>query len=67
MARLVPDAISTSIILLAFLFLAALGIGNTLTATLDAYYRGLWVLLRSLIFALLWFVLGVFAFTFLPS
>ncbi len=45
MARLVPDAISTSIILLGFLFLSALMLGNTLTATLDAYYRGLWMLL----------------------
>lgn len=44
-ARLVPDAISTSILLLAFLVLAALKMGNTLTATLDAYYRGLWMLL----------------------
>lgn len=45
MARLVPDAISTSIFLLAFLFVVALTIGNTLSATLDAYYRGLWMLL----------------------
>lgn len=45
MAKLVPDAISTSIFLLIFLFFAALAIGNTLTATLDAYYRGLWMLL----------------------
>ncbi len=45
MAGLVPDAISTSVFLLAFLFLAALMMGNTLTATLDAYYRGLWMLL----------------------
>ena len=44
-ARLVPDAISTSILLRAFLVLAALKMGNTLTATLDAYYRGLWMLL----------------------
>jgi short-chain fatty acids transporter len=43
--RLVPDAISTSIVLLALLFVLALAIGNSLTATLDAYYRGLWMLL----------------------
>ncbi len=45
MARLVPDAITSSIFLLAFLFVVALVIGNTVTTTLDAYYRGLWMLL----------------------
>ena len=45
MARLVPDAISTSVLLLALLVLAALMLGNTITTTLDAYYRGLWMLL----------------------
>src|SRR5258708_16891937 len=41
--QLAPDAITTSIVLL--LGLAALAIGNTPSATMDAYYRGLWMLL----------------------
>jgi short-chain fatty acids transporter len=45
MGRLVPDAITTSIFMLVALFIVALAIGNTLTATMDAYYRGLWMLL----------------------
>jgi short-chain fatty acids transporter len=45
MGRIVPDAVTTSIILLAGLFIAALAMGNTVTATMDAYYRGLWMLL----------------------
>lgn len=45
MERLVPDAITTSILLLIVLFLLALGIGTPLAETTDAYYRGLWNLL----------------------
>ena len=45
MARLVPDAISTVAIMLVILFIIALALGNTFTATLDAWYRGLWMLL----------------------
>jgi short-chain fatty acids transporter len=45
MGRVVPDAISTSIFMLVAIFITALLIGNTLTATMDAYYRGLWMLL----------------------
>lgn len=46
MERIVPDAITTSIVLLVMLFGASLGLGAGLTATLDAYYRGLWMLLQ---------------------
>jgi short-chain fatty acids transporter len=46
MERIVPDAITTSIVLLVMLFGASLGLGAGMTATLDAYYRGLWMLLQ---------------------
>ena len=46
MERIVPDAITTSIILLIILFGLSLGVGTGLTATMDAYYRGLWMLLQ---------------------
>ena len=42
MARFVPDAISTVAIMVVILFVLALALGN---ATLDAWYRGLWMLL----------------------
>jgi len=45
MERVVPDAISTSIILMIALVALALGIGTPLSTTVDAYYRGLWSLL----------------------
>jgi short-chain fatty acids transporter len=45
MERVVPDAITTSIVLMILLVILALGIGTPVTATLDAYYRGLWNLL----------------------
>jgi short-chain fatty acids transporter len=45
MGRIVPDAISTSIFLLFILFLSSLFLGNSFTTTMDAYYRGLWLLL----------------------
>lgn len=45
MGRLVPDAITASIFLLVFLFGLALVLGNTVTTTMDAYYKGLWMLL----------------------
>ena len=41
----VPDAISASVILLAVVVAAALAIGNPATTVVDAYYRGLWMLL----------------------
>jgi len=45
MERVVPDAITTSIILMVVLVALALGIGTPLSDTVDAYYRGLWNLL----------------------
>jgi short-chain fatty acids transporter len=45
MERIVPDAITTSILLLVVLVALSLGIGTSFTSTLDAYYRGLWNLL----------------------
>lgn len=45
MARWVPDALSTAVFMLVVLVLAALALGNSLTTTLDAWYRGLWMLL----------------------
>jgi short-chain fatty acids transporter len=44
-SRLVPDAISSSVLLLVLLVIVALMLGNTFTTTLDAYYKGLWMLL----------------------
>ena len=46
MERVVPDAITTSIILLVLLFGLSLTLGTGLTASMDAYYRGLWMLLQ---------------------
>ena len=45
MERLVPDAITTAILLLVILFLASLAIGTPLAMVFDAYYQGLWSLL----------------------
>ncbi len=45
MQRVVPDAITTSILLMIVLFLLSLALGAGVTVTLDAYYRGLWNLL----------------------
>src|SRR6266487_3800417 len=39
--RIIPDALSTSIFLLVFVFGVALAMGDTVGATIDAYYRGL--------------------------
>ncbi|MBI2421338.1 MAG: short-chain fatty acid transporter [Candidatus Hydrogenedentes bacterium] len=43
--RLVPDAFTTAIVLMVILAALALFLGNTVTETVDAYYRGLWMLL----------------------
>jgi short-chain fatty acids transporter len=43
--RVIPDALSTSIALLLLVFGAALAMGNGVGPTMDAYYRGLWMLL----------------------
>ncbi|HEX9893554.1 MAG TPA: TIGR00366 family protein [Gemmatimonadales bacterium] len=45
LGRLIPDALTTSIALLALVFGVALVMGNPLAGTMDAYYRGLWMLL----------------------
>ena len=42
----VPDAITSAIIMMVVLAVAALMLGNTVEQTLDAYYRGLWMLLQ---------------------
>ena len=45
MERLVPDAVTTSILLLVLMFVLSLVVGATVPAAMDAYYRGLWNLL----------------------
>ena len=45
LANLVPDAMSSSVILLLTVVGVALAIGNSPGAISDAYYRGLWMLL----------------------
>lgn len=45
MEGVVPDAITASILFLVVLFAIALAIGNPLSKTMDAYYKGLWMLL----------------------
>jgi short-chain fatty acids transporter len=41
----IPDATAMAVILLIVLIVAALGLGNSLSETGDAFYRGLWMLL----------------------
>jgi short-chain fatty acids transporter len=43
--RFVPDAFTTAIMLMVILAVTAFALGNTVTETVDAYYRGLWMLL----------------------
>ena len=43
--RIIPDAMSTAVLMLVLLALAALGTGNSATTVMDAFYRGLWMLL----------------------
>src|SRR5690242_4281938 len=45
MGRFVPDAITACVGLMIVLALAALGLGTAPSALMDAYYRGLWMLL----------------------
>ena len=45
MGRIVPDAVTTSVILLVILLATALILGDPLQRTMDAYYQGLWMLL----------------------
>jgi len=41
----IPDATAMAVMLLVVLIAAALGLGNSIEATSDAFYRGLWMLL----------------------
>ncbi len=43
--RVIPDAMSTAVGMLLLLGAAALAIGNSGAAVMDAFYRGLWMLL----------------------
>jgi short-chain fatty acids transporter len=43
--RLVPDAMTTSVALLAVVAITALAMGTTVLDTMGAYHRGLWMLL----------------------
>jgi short-chain fatty acids transporter len=45
MERLVPDAITTCVLLMIVLLALSLSLGTGVSATIDAYYRGLWNLL----------------------
>ncbi len=45
MQRVVPDALTTAIMLMVVLFVLSLGVGGSVASTFDAYYRGLWSLL----------------------
>ncbi len=45
MGRVVPDALTASVILLVLLVAVALAAGNPVSTVMDAYYRGLWMLL----------------------
>ena len=44
-AHVVPDAITASVIMLIVLAATALSLGNSAAQVMDAYYRGLWMLL----------------------
>ena len=43
--RHIPDAMSTAVGMLLMLTVGALAIGNSGAAVMDAFYRGLWMLL----------------------
>ncbi|MBX3279028.1 MAG: short-chain fatty acid transporter [Acidobacteria bacterium] len=45
MGRYVPDAITACVVLMLVIVVAALALGNSPGAVVDAYYRGLWMLL----------------------
>lgn len=45
-ARLVPDAVTASVILTFTIVGLALALGNPVTRILDAYHQGLWMLLQ---------------------
>ena len=58
MARMVPDAISTAVFMLVVLVIIALVLGTPVKATVDAWYRGLWMLLPFTMQMTLILVLG---------
>jgi len=43
--RIIPDALSTSVIMMLLVLIVALAMGSSFSAAIDAYYRGLWMLL----------------------
>src|SRR6516225_7592090 len=45
-ARMVPDAVTASVILTLTIVALALALGNPVTRVLDAYHQGLWMLLQ---------------------
>ena len=45
-ARMVPDAVTASVILTLTIVALALALGNPITRILDAYHQGLWMLLQ---------------------
>jgi len=57
-AKFVPDALSTAVFMLILIVIIALSVGNTLTATVDAWYQGLWMLLPFTMQMTLILVLG---------
>jgi short-chain fatty acids transporter len=58
MARLVPDAITASVILTILVAGVALALGNPFTRVMDAYHQGLWMLLPFTMQMTLIIVLG---------
>jgi short-chain fatty acids transporter len=57
-ASIVPEAISTAALMLVVVVTLALLVGNTLLVTMDAWYRGLWMLLPFTMQMTLILVLG---------
>ena len=58
MGRLIPDAITASVFMMTALFGAALALGNPPGVILEAWYRGLWMLLPFTMQMTLIIVLG---------
>src|SRR5262245_38338761 len=58
MGRVVPDAITASVVFLFIVAAAAIFIGTPVRAVVDAYYRGLWMLLPFTMQMTLIIVLG---------
>lgn len=45
MGRFVPDAITAAILMIFLLFFVSLGLGNSFSISMEAWYKGLWMLL----------------------